>query len=477
MAINQNIFGYQTVDPIDWSKSANDLAKTIYTIGERRETEKEELDKLKMDNLKLVQQSEGYNSQTFNQKFTAAAQKGRTQLKEWNDMLKRGEITPDEYKLRMNNFTESWGMLGNSIKGFDAKYAELQKQISNGDASLLTVEAGQYFAQLGDLKNLDIFVGEDGTFMTGRLDPATGQVIPDNIESAKSIADASNAVFDKVNLIKEMEDISSTFGTVIIENNIKTRKDATQSKAFQSKLIDIKNAMTTNNRLTASILADNVGGGYTTYFTEGERVNKLNAMIQKENEVRSKLGFSKLSGSDLDDYIKEVESKLIPMKKDGSGVYQPMLSDQQIERAKKAIEDTLLAQLDFSETEDEIKVGNPNTGSKSEDLKFINLAKSVKKNWGSSEALSAMSKDYDFKWNGNNLDVYQLRSDGRGGMTPVKVGSIKTQDQIGPYIGIPQTQNQYWVNSLGAAPSTAPAKPATNTKPTKPQNNDPLGIL
>jgi hypothetical protein len=460
MAINQNIFGYEAVDPIDWSKSANELSKTIFTIGERRETEKKDLDKLKMDTLKVVQQSEGYNSQTFGQKFTTAAQKGREYIKLQNDMLKRGEITPDEYKLNMNNFTESWGMLGNSIKGFDAKYAELQKQISDGKASLLTVEAGQYFAQMGDLKNLDMFIGEGGTWMTGRLDAKTGQIIPDTIESSKSIADANNAVFDKVNLIQEIEDISSTFGSVIKENGILTTKDARQNPAFQSKLIDIQNAMTTNNRLTASILADNVGGGYTTYFTEGERVNKLESMIQKENEVRSRLGLSNLSGDDLDSYLKEMESKLIPMKKDGSGVYQPMLTDDQVNRAKKAIEDTLLAQLDFSQTQDEIPVGAPKTGSASEDLKFISLAKSAKKNWTSAEALSAMSKNYDFKWNGNNLEIYQLKtSDGRSEL--VKVGSIKTIDQLGPYIGVPESQNQYWVNSLGAAPSAAPAKPAT----------------
>ena len=193
MAINQNIFGYEAVDQIDWSKSTNELSKTLFDINKGREDKKAELDKLKMDTLKVVQQSEGYNSQTFGQKFTTAAQKGREYIKLQNDMLKRGEITPDEYKLRINNFTESWGMLGNSIKGFDAKYAELQKQINDGKASLLAVEAGQYFAQMGDLKNLDMFIGEGGTWMTGRLDAKTGQIIPDTIESSKSIADANNA--------------------------------------------------------------------------------------------------------------------------------------------------------------------------------------------------------------------------------------------------------------------------------------------
>ncbi len=32
-AINQNIFGYMTVDPVDWSKSTNELSKTLFDIG------------------------------------------------------------------------------------------------------------------------------------------------------------------------------------------------------------------------------------------------------------------------------------------------------------------------------------------------------------------------------------------------------------------------------------------------------------
>ena len=470
-AINQNIFGYMTVDPVDWSKSTNELSKTLFDIGERRETEKENLDKMKMDNLKLVQQSDVYSSQTFGQKMTASAQIGRDNIKAWNDALKRGELSPDDYKLRMNNFTETWGLLGNSIKGFDAKYAELQKQINDGDASQLTVEAGQYFAQLGELKNLEVFIDpETGTVSTGRLDPKTGQIIPDSIESAKSIADPSNAVFDKVNLDDQVYDISKTFGKVVTENGLVTTKDARNNPAFQSKLDDVQGALTSNNRLTASILVDNIGDGYTTYFTTQERDQKAAAMIDKENRVREKLGLSKLSGSDLDAYMKEVQSKLIPMQKDSSGVYQPMLSEQQVNRAKDAIEDTLYMQLGFERIEDEPRVGSAGTGSKSEDLKFFNLAQAAKQNWNSSEGLSGLSKDYDFKWDPKRpgkLIVYKQGSDGRGGIQLTEVGSVKSLNELGPYLGVSTGQLDNWAKSIGAVQSTTPAPAAKPKTPPK----------
>lgn len=469
MTINQNIFGYEAVDPIDWSKSANELSKTLFEIGKGREEQKAELDKLKMDNLKLVQESDGYNSQTFNQKFTAGAQKGREYIKLQNDMLKRGEITPDQYKINMNNFTESWGLLGNSIKGFDAKYAELQKQMNNGEASMLTVEASQYFAKLGELKNLEIYIDPDtGTVSTGRLDPATGKIIPETIESAKSIADPSNAVFDKVDLDKEIHDISKTFGVVVNEQGLVTTQDARDNPAFQSKLIDIQNAMTSNNRLTASILMDNVGGGYTTYFTSQERDEKIYSMLQKENELRSRLGFEKLSGQDLKDYIKGVESKLIPMQKDASGVYQPMITDEQVQRAKEAVEDTLYIQLTLKRTEDEparVSSRAAGTGSESEDLKFKTRAEKVLKNWDNAEYLSGLSNGrYIFEWNGKNLDVYSVDSE-RGGKK-AKIASVASANDIGPYIGIPNGQEDNWKRTLDAfRPRTSKAQPATPVKP------------
>jgi hypothetical protein len=470
MAINQNIFGYIAVDPIDWSKSANDLSKTLFEIGKGREDQKVALDQLKMDNLKLIQQSDSYSSQTFGQKFTTAAQMGRDNIKAWNDALKRGEITPDEYKLKMNNFTESWGLLGNSIKGFDQKYAELQKQMNNGDASMLTVEASQYFAKMGELKNLEVYIDpETGTVSTGRLDPATGKIIPESIESAKSIADPSNAVFDKVDLDKEINDISKTFGVVVNEQGMVTTQDARDNPAFQSKLIDIQNAMTSNNRLTASILMDNIGGGYTTYFTTQERDQKIYSMLQKENELRSRLGLDELSGEDLQEYIKDIESKLIPMQKDSSGVYQPMVSEEQITRAKEAIEDTLYMQLDLKRTEDEpvrVSYSAAGTGSRSEDLKFTTRAEKVLKNWNNAEYLTGLSKGkYIFEWNGNKLDVYTVDSE-RGGKK-AKIASVGDATGIWPYIGIPSGQEDNWVKTINAFRPGTPKQPASTPKQPK----------
>lgn len=463
-----------TTDSVDWSKALGGLYTTVRGLEQDREDLKLELDKIKTDNIQTIQQADNFSSQTFNQMMLGASQNGVSTIKAWNDALKRGELDPKQYKQNMNSLMENWGTLANSVKSFDAKNAEIQKQIQDGNASKLSVESAEYFARAADLKNLQVFIDPaTGTISTGRLDQKTGKVIPDTIDSVKTSADPSNAVFEKVNLDQAVKDVSETFGKYTTENGITTVVDARNNPAFAAKLVDLQNALTSNNRMTASILADNIGGGYTSYYTEQERVDKLNSMIDRENEIRKTQGLPKLSGDDLKAYSKELEEKLIPMKKDSSGVYQPMLTDNQIKKAKEAIANTLFIQLGYSRTTDEPpKAGAANTGSASEDLKFFNLAKAAKENWNSSEGLSALSKDYDFKWDPNKkgrLIVLKPSSDGRGGIQYNEVGSVKSIEELGPYLGITAAQSQNWANSVGAAKTVTTATPAKTPKPVTPK--------
>lgn len=469
MAINQNIFGYETVDPVDWSKSANELSKTIFDIGKDREKQKADLDKLKMDNLKLVQQSEGYNSQTFNQKFTSAAQKGRTQLKEWNDMLKRGEITPDEYKLRMNNFTESWGMLGNSIKGFDAKYAEIQKKIQDGTASKASIEAAQYFAKLGELKNLDMFLDESGTWVTGRLDAKTGQVIPDNIESAAAIFNPNNTAFDKINLPEAVKEVTELWGQQIVESGITTISDITEKQAFKDSLSDLVGSLTSNPRMVLSILGDNTKEKYQTYYTNDDRIALLSEAVETENRSRKYQGKDNLSGDELNSFLQKAEGLLIPMRKDASQVYQPVISDEQLIRAEKAIIDAVDMQLMYKSTQENRSLSTRTQGTEYEKDKFASLSKEIINNWDSASWLNTKARDgYKFKWDSGKLNVYKENSDGRGGTTLNLIGPIENPENIGKYIGITNTQYEDWVNAVERARSQkppTPVKPKPKPKP------------
>ena len=463
MAINQNIFGYIPTESVDWSKALGGLYTTVKGIEEGREELKLELDQLKTDNIKTIQQADNFTSQTFQQMMLGASQNGVSTIKGWNDALKRGELDPKEYKQRMNNFMENWGSLGASIKGFDAKNAEIQKQIQDGNASQLSVEAAEYFARAADLKNLQVFIDPStGMVSTGRLDPNTGQVIPDSIESAKSLADPSNAVFNKINLDTEVNKSVKLFGDVVQEDGITTVTDATKNPRFASKLADLTGSLTSNDRYTASILVDNIGEGYTTYFTEQDRQSKISQMVERENNILEYQDKPRLAGEQLDAFIQEAEGKLIAMKKDSSGVYQPMITEDQRARAKQAIEDTVYSQLDFKKTLDEPK----SPSSTKEDVKaedspeYYKVATDIRNAWinGDIGRLNSLSEGrYLFEKKGEN--TYLIID----AQNPKKVyGPISRLDDAGNFFG--ETNNTSWRKKLAKA-RVAAKTPAKSTIP------------
>lgn len=462
MAINQNIFGYMPVDSIDWAKQMNSLSGTISGIYDRREKEKEYLDQLKVDNTKTIQTSDAFASQNFGQMMLGASQEGVGIIKAWNDALKRGELDPKQYKQNINNLVENWGTLGNSIKSFDAKNADLQKKLQDGTASKASVEAAQYFAKMGDIKNMKVFIDpSNGTVSTGRLDPKTGQVIPDTIDSAKTSADPSNAVFDKVNLAEAVNQTTKLWEPYVTENGITTVTDLSQREGFKDAVSDLVGSLTSNDRMTLSILQDNTNKNYQTYYTESDRTDLLVEAVNRENQSRRYRGEKPLSSAEIDTFINDAGNKLIAMKKDPSGVYQPVLTELHRQDAEKSIINAIEMQLQFKSTQDE--------PTKPEDLpkeKFNTVSDFVVKNWGSASALTTMAKTgYEFKWDSGTLNVYKEESDGRGGKDLKLIGPISTPIEIGKYIGITNEQTDDWKAAVERAKGKKPSTPAKPVKP------------
>ena len=462
---DQNIFGYIPTESVDWSKAIGGLYTTVKGIEEGREKLKLELDQIKNDNINTVQQADNFSSQTFQQMMLGASQDAVSIIKSCNDALKRGELDPKQYKQNMNNLMENWGILGNNIKSFDSKNADIQKQIQDGTLSELSVDAAEYFARSADLKNLKVFVDpSNGGVNTGRLDAATGQVIPDTIDSAKTTGDLSNAVFPKIDLTAEVEKVVSTFGVVVQEDGITTVTDATRNPRFAAKLADLTGSLTNNDRYAASILRSSVGDGYKSYYTEQDRQSLLMQAVERQNQILDYQDKSRLAGEELDAFLQEAEGKLIPMKKDSSGVYQPMITEEQRDRAKKAIEDTVFSQIDFKSLQDEITApggGGGGGGSvKAEDKpEYYKTAADVRKAWidGNVNKLSSLSGGkYIFQKTGKGTYLIINASNPKD----VK-GPISHIDDVGSFFGVGNRDT--WTKKMSKARTAASKTPAQSS--------------
>jgi hypothetical protein len=270
------------------------------------------------------------------------------------------------------------------------------------------------------------------------------------------MADPSNAVFDKVELDKAVSEITKLWKPYVNEQGIRTLTDLTKRPGFASKMADVVGSLTSNDRMTMSILQDNTDEGYTTYYTSQDRNQILIGMVQKENEARRYQDLPELSGEDFDAFMQEAEKKLIPMQKDASGVYQPMISDEQRDRAKKTVETTIEMQLEFKSLEDEPRApggGGGGGGSvKTEDKpEYYKTAADVRTAWvnGDVNALSSLSGGkYLFEKKGENTYLIINASNPKD----VK-GPFYKLDDVGSFFGVGARDT--WTKKMGKARSAA----------------------
>lgn len=333
-------------NPIDWAKLTGGLVKTITGIGEEREAQRQALDKLQSDNTKILQNTELGKSQNLNQLILAGSNQGRESMMEWNRQLKAGQITPLEYKNRINNLMDSWSTFANTAKGYDQQMQEALKRQQEGIGSGLELELNNRLAQLGDLRNKKTQVDpNNGNFVIGQLDQ-NGLFDPSSIMDLRSISQPGNIIDNKVDLSSIVDEKTKGWESWTIELGAKTVTDALQNPAVQRARLDLANGILNNPRAITSVLKDNTDGDYDFYYSGEDLKSKLQDRVAKENELNKQLGKPALSGDALNKFIESEQSKFILLSQDDQGVYQPNLTNKQLEDAKQTVLDAIDARLE-----------------------------------------------------------------------------------------------------------------------------------
>ena len=369
MVDNIEYAGYQASTPIDWSKLTGGLIDTIQGIGESREKQRQELEKLKTDNTKILQNAELGKSQNLNQLILAGSNDGRSMMQEWNRQLKSGQIKPIEYKNRINNLMDSWSTFANTAKSFDQQLQEsMKRQQANENGKIegsgLEEELNLRKAQLGDLRNKKVQVDPvTGNFVIGQLNNE-GIFDPSSIIDVRALAKPGNMIDNRLDLTTIVDSGTKGWEDWTIETGNKTVTDALQNPAIQRARLDLANGILSNPRSVTSVLKDNSSGNYGFYYSEQDLSDKLSDRISKENELNKQLGKASLSGEALDKFIESEKNKFILLRQDDQGVYQPELTKDQYESAKKTVLDAIDARL-----VKKVELDEPNYGGSRSDAK------------------------------------------------------------------------------------------------------------
>ena len=417
-------------NPIDWAKLTGGLVSTITGIGEEREAQRQALDKLQSDNTKILQNAELGKSQNLNQLILSGSNQGRESMMEWNRQLKAGQITPLEYKNRINNLMDSWSTFANTAKGYDQQMQEALKRQQEGLGSSLELELNNRIAQLGDLKNKATQVDpNNGNFVIGQLDE-NGLFDSSSIRDLRSISQPGNIIDNKVDLGSIVDEKTKGWESWTIELGAKTVTDALQNPAVQRARLDLANGILNNPRSITGVLTDNTDGNYDFYYSEKDLDIKLQDRVAKENELNKQLGKPALSGDALNKFIESERNKFILLSQDDQGVYQPNLTSKQVEDAKQTVLNAIDARLERKVELDEpyrSSGGSRGGGGGEEEVKQTSgIPERVYGAWDNVESLGATESQrimsqasggqYSFKWERENgvggVNVYKKNPKG-----------------------------------------------------------------
>jgi hypothetical protein len=450
--------GYIPTESVDWAKLTGGLVSTITGIGEKREAERQALDKLQSDNTRILQNTELGKSQTLNQLILSGSNDGRQSMMEWNRQLKAGQITPVEYKNRINNLMDSWSTFANTAKSYDQQMQEALKRQQDGVGSGLELELNNRIAQLGDLRNKKVQIDpNNGNFVIGQLDQ-NGLFDPSSIIDLRSISKPGNVMDNKVDLASIADEKTEGLASWVIESGNVTITDALQNPAVVRTIYDLTQGILNNPRAITSVLTDNTDGNYDFYYSADDLNSKIQDRIAKENQYRKQTGKTALSGNDLDNFINEQQNKFIFLSQDDQGVYQPNLTTKQIEEAQKTTEDAIKARLSRKVEMDEpyrSSGGGDGTrssgGSQKEDLPSVSVK--VFESWRNNDAnglSQASGGRLIFKYvKPSGINIYNGDPNDRNTKLLNPGGPIQKIEDLYPYFyGESKSAQENWIADI-----------------------------
>ncbi len=440
MAVEETEYaGFIPTQPINWAELAGDLAGKVYNIGTERQKKRDELDKIAADNQKVLSEFEPGKNQSLRELTLRGADQGRVLIKQWNDQLKSGLISATDYKNKMNNLMEGWGVFAKSAKSYDERYLEVMSRQQPGEDGKVAASAYEVdvltkeFGNMSNLSNMTTHFDNEGRVYMANTDPNTGQIVGD-IYDVRTMAYPNNIFANRVYVDDQVNDVVKNWDTKTLfekapkgeELTIESAKNQDSYKIMVERLANTI-APDNNPRAQVSILIDN-----------GVIQNPIYYKSDKEYEAVKKQAINKLieekknAGIENTEPTKEelatLELSIIKNQQGPDGLINPVLTKQQKDEARERVKESIDIQLAEKIQKDMPNIGSGGgTGNKTQDTALIKRLEAAWRNdegSGGIETLNALLKDKDleFKPAGKNAQgQYTLKLVKKGG------GSIADQ--------------------------------------------------
>ena len=450
-----------TVKPIDWTSLIGGLTERYETIKKARQTEREELDALVDTNNKILQATQLGKSPNVNEFILRGTESGRNKMNEWNKLLKSGQLSPSEYKKRINNLMDNWNQLAITTKTYDERMQEIfknQQPDENGvvKGSALELERANELAQYQDLKNKTLmFDDQTGKIFLAKLNN-DGILDPTSVTDPRALNNFSNILDNKVQLASLVDAGTKGWKSFNIEDGSTTIDDIRQNKdAYAKAKATLINGILSNDNAKASVLTDYTIDEYDYYLNNDDFLSRVQKRVETENYARSLNNKPAMTKDEVNKFIESQRSKFILLQHDDQGILQPILTKDQDEAARKVVDAEIEIRMGKEVSRDEPYRGGGDGGGKKEEKPVSNIASKVysaiqisgnSPREAERKLSEASGGEYIFKFESDGLNVY--KSGDRGQL--VKQNSVpfkgnKYADNLYRYFPV---NDQEWINDL-----------------------------
>lgn len=253
-----------TESQVDWGKIGKGLSDEITRISQDREAKRTELDKLNTDLIRSASEVTAPEQEYVRNLVLNGTNEMKNLALTNNNLLKRGVITPAQYRMAMENMSAGVTNLDKAAKEFDASYKKSMERLANGDLKGREQAIKENLFKYGNLKDKTLYVAPDGSMYITSIDENGNPVAdPKKMMNVGVLAQGLGQdikAFDlNSNLDKGVETIGSVV-QVLRKNGVLTSDSPKNNKDYQkSRDLYIDSIMSDNNNVV-DIMLDFMGG-------------------------------------------------------------------------------------------------------------------------------------------------------------------------------------------------------------------------
>jgi hypothetical protein len=316
---------------VDFEGAAAGLSGAVKNVDQARKQRRKENDQIARSLEEQINDTEQPKNQTLNTFVLDGAMQAKAKKMDWMRELKQGGNRAD-FLAKTANLEDYWNNLATVTKSLDQRLTQAMERQQVGEdgtlppASQIEAEMQMYFGGLSNLKNKNLVIEDDGRVSVGKYDD-DGKLV--STEDIKYINNPANIVFNRTDLTGQVAAGVKNWASWQ-QGRVTDMRLNPKFKLEKNRLI---NTLTSSPRSAASILVDNTDGEYQVYFGEEDKQQRIAALKQEAADAGQKLTDA------------EAEAKLIRMRQDENGDYQPTLTDAQMSKAKEITDNAIEAQV------------------------------------------------------------------------------------------------------------------------------------